>query len=174
MNTYLVARWAKMALVLFSVLVIQVGVVADLPAFGAVGDLMLLTAIATGSVGGPNRGALYGFCAGLAYDLMLDTPFGLTALVYAVVGYAVGVASGWYLEPRAWYHLTVAALASVVAVALMVGVALVLGLRYPLNDVVRAAAVMVAWNAVLILPARRLLRWAIGEDEPDRFRMAYP
>jgi rod shape-determining protein MreD len=170
-NSHHLTRGAKLLLVLLSLLVIQVGIVADLQAFGAMGDLMLLLAIAAGSVGGPNRGALYGFWAGVAYDLMLETPFGLSPLVYALVGYAVGVASGWYVEPRAWYHVAVAALASMIAVVILVGVALGLGVRYPLEDVVRIAPVVATWSLVLILPLRRLLRWVIGEEEPDRFRM---
>lgn len=168
------ARAAKLALLLLTVLVIQVGVVADLRAFGALGDVMLLLAIAAGSVGGPNRGALYGFFAGVAYDLVLDTPFGLSPLVYALVGYGVGVVGLWFVEPRWWVSVATAAVASAVAVAMMVAVAAVVDLRYPLGDVARIAAVVAAWNAVLILPARRLLRWVIGEEEPDQFRVALP
>lgn len=172
MSTHRLSRGAKLSLVLVSLLIIQVGVVADLQAFGAMGDLMLLVAIAAGSVGGPNRGAAYGFWAGVAYDLVLETPFGLSPLVYALVGYAVGIASGWYVEPRAWYHVAVAGLASMIGVAILAGVALGLGVRYPLEDVARIAPVAAVWSAVLILPFQRLLRWVIGEEEPDRFRMA--
>lgn len=167
-------RSARMGLVLVTILVVQVAVVADLRAFDALGDLMLLLAIAAGSVGGPNRGAVYGFSAGLAYDLMLDTPFGLSPLVYALVGFGVGVVGLWFVEPRWWVSVGVAAMASALAVGLMVAVAAMVDLRYPFEDVARIAGVVAAWNAVLILPARRLLRWVIGEEEPDQFRVALP
>ena len=38
-------------------------------------------AVAGGLVGGPQRGAVAGFVVGLVYDLVLTTPFGLSALV---------------------------------------------------------------------------------------------
>jgi len=159
-------------LLVFAVLVVQVGVVSDLEAFGAFGDLVLLIAIAAGSVGGPDRGALYGFSAGLAYDLLLDTPFGLSALVYALVGYAVGMAAAWVLQPRWWFHLLTAFVGSVVAVLLAVAVTRVLGSEYPADEIARIAGVVAAWNVALILPARRLLQWAIGDDRSERYRVA--
>ena len=48
--------------------------------FGAHGDLLLLVPIAAGLTVGPERGAIAGFVAGLAVDLLVTTPFGLTAL----------------------------------------------------------------------------------------------
>jgi rod shape-determining protein MreD len=174
MSTHRLTRGARLLLVLLSLLIVQVGVVADLRVFGAMGDLMLLVAIAAGSVSGPNRGAAYGFWAGVTYDLLLETPFGLSPLVYALVGYAVGIASAWYVEARAWYHVAVAGLASMIGVAVLVGVALGLGVRYPLEDVARIAPVAAVWSALLILPFRRMLRWVIGEEEPERFRMVIP
>jgi rod shape-determining protein MreD len=159
-------------LLTFAVLVVQVGVVSDLEAFEALGDLVLLLAIAAGSVGGADRGATYGFGAGLAYDLLLDTPFGLSALVYAVVGYGVGMAYAWVLQPRWWFHLVAAFVASVGAVVLAVGVSSLLGSSYAGGEVVRIAGVVSAWNVALMLPARRLVQWAVGDDRAERFRVA--
>jgi rod shape-determining protein MreD len=159
-------------LLTFAVLVVQVGVVSDLEAFGAFGDLVLLLAIAAGSVGGADRGALYGFSAGLAYDLLLDTPFGLSALVYAVVGFGVGAVGAWVLQPRWWFHLVTAFVASVAAVVLAVAVTSLLGSAYPGDEVVRIAGVVAAWNVALMLPARRLAQWAVGDDRSERYRIA--
>lgn len=160
------------ALLVLGVLVVQVGVVSDLEAFGAFGDLMLLTALAAGSVGGADRGATYGFAAGLAYDLLLDTPFGLSALVYALVGYGAGMAAAWVLQPRWWFHVLTAFVGSVVAVLLAVVVTRVLGSSYPSGEVVRIAGVVAAWNMALILPARRLMQRAVGDDRSERYRIA--
>jgi rod shape-determining protein MreD len=166
----------RAAPVLVALLIVQVGVLADLPAFGAVADVMLLAALAAATVGGPDKGALYGFAAGLLYDLVLDTPFGMSALVYALVGYAIGVAVAWVVEPQWWVHVGAAVVGSIAAVVLMVLVARVLGLPYPFDEVVRIALVVAAWNALLIVPARRVMRWVIGDpdDRPDRFRIALP
>jgi rod shape-determining protein MreD len=158
--------------VIIVVLMIQVGIVSNLEAFDAFGDIVLLVAIAAGSVGGPDRGATYGFCAGLAYDLLLDTPFGLSALVYAVVGYGVGMATVWLLQPRWWSHVLVAGLASCVAVLLTALVSRVLGTSYHLDELGRIAGVVAAWNMALILPARRVMQWMVGIDPSERFRVA--
>jgi hypothetical protein len=42
--------------------------------------------------------------------------------------------------------------------------------------VIRIALVVATWNALLIVPARRVMRWVIGDPEhaSDRFRMALP
>jgi rod shape-determining protein MreD len=166
----------RAAPVLIGVLLVQVGVMTGLPAFGAMADLMLLVTLAAASVGGPDKGATYGFAAGLLYDLLLDTPFGMSALVYALVGYGVGVAAAWALQPKWWSHLITAVGGSLASVLLTVVVARVLGLPYPLDDVIRIMLVVSAWNALLILPARRVMRWVIGDPEhtSDRFRMALP
>jgi rod shape-determining protein MreD len=166
------AMVGRAALVVFSVLMLQVGLVADLRAFGAIGNLMLLAAIAAGSVGGPDRGASFGFAVGLAYDLVLDTPFGLEALSCALAGYASGWAISWVIQPQWWFHIGSAAVVSVAAVIVGVVVARVLGSAYPLDDIVRMALVEAAWSAVLILPARRVLRWVLGEDDPGPYRVA--
>lgn len=166
----------RAAPVLIAVLLVQVGVMTDLPAFGVVADLMLLVTLAAASVGGPDKGATYGFASGLLYDLLLDTPFGMSALVYALVGYGVGVLAAWALQPKWWFHVLTAVGGSIGSVLLMVGVARVLGLPYPLDDVIRIALVVAAWNALLMLPARRVMRWVIGDPDhaADRFRIALP
>src|SRR6266540_7379280 len=152
------------ALVVLVVLVIQVGIVSNLEAFDAFGDIVLLVAIAAGSVSGPDRGATYGFCAGLAYDLLLDTPFGMSALVYALVGYAVGMATVWVIQPRWWFHVLGAGVASGVAVLMTALVSRIMGTSYPMDELVRIAAVVAVWNMALIIPARRVMQWVVGAD----------
>jgi rod shape-determining protein MreD len=162
----------RVALVILGVLVLQVGIVSNLEAFQAFGDIVLLVAVASGSVGGPDRGALYGFCAGLAYDLLLDTPFGMSALVYALVGYAVGMATVWAIQPRWWFHVLTAGVASLVAVVMTALVSRIMGTSYPLDELLRISAVEAAWNMALIIPARRVVQWAVGIDRSERFRVA--
>jgi rod shape-determining protein MreD len=165
----------RFGLLLFAVLVMQVAVMADLVAFGQVGDLLLLLAIVAGLVGGPDRGATLGFVAGFSYDLLVvDVPFGLSALVYALVGYGVGSLGGWMAQPRRWFVITTAVVATVVGVVLTALISRVLGRDLPLDEVIRMAAVEAVWSAALILPARRLLRWALGDDRSDSYRIALP
>lgn len=174
LNDRFTTAW-RLALVVFVAVLLQVAVMSDLTVLDQSGDLVLLVAIAAGVVSGPDRGATFGFVAGLAYDLLLvDTPFGLSALVYALVGYGVGMAAGWVIQPRWWFHLVVAVLGTIAAVALAAVVTRVLGRPYPLDDLVGAAGVQAAWSVALVMTARRALRWVAGEERAERYRVALP
>jgi len=159
------------ALVLFVALVAQIAIVADLRIVGAVGDLMLLVTVAAALTGGPDRGVTYGFVAGLLFDLALDSPFGLSALTYAVVGYAVGLVCGGLFRPTGWSPLVVAAVAALVATAFYTGVGHLVGIPYPWGDLPAITAAVALWNAALVLPTMALLRWVHGPTEPDRLEV---
>ena len=162
---------AKTVLVLIGALLLQIGAVADLRLLGATGDLLLLLAVAAGWVDGPDRGLSWGFAAGLAYDLVLDTPFGLSALTYAVVGYAVGLVSVALSRPAGWWPVSIAALAGLLATGIYAGVGHLVGVPYPFGDLPPVALVVAAWNAVLILPVMRLMRRLVGAQKPDRIAL---
>ena len=81
----------------------------DLRVGGVHPDIMILLPIVAGIVGGPGRGASMGFGAGLVADLFLPTPFGLSALVGCLIGFAVGVTT-LALDRTAWWLAPVVAL----------------------------------------------------------------
>jgi rod shape-determining protein MreD len=81
----------RLALLVVTTAVLQSTLFPDLRLFGAAPDLGLVATIAVAYRVGPERGALYGFANGLVIDLFLQTPFGLSALSFAVVGYCVGI-----------------------------------------------------------------------------------
>jgi rod shape-determining protein MreD len=159
------------ALVLLVALVAQIGIVADLRIVGAVGDLMLVVTVAAALTGGPDRGATYGFFAGLIFDLVLDSPFGLSALTYAVVGYAVGLVCGVLFRPTGWWPLAVGAVAALVATVFYTGIGHLIGSPYPWGDVPAITVAVALWNAALVLPAMAVMRWVHGPAEPDRFEV---
>ena len=76
--------------VLFTALVAQVALSPRL----ASADLLLLSTAAVAASFGRETGAAYGFAAGLAADLFVATPFGLSALAFTAVGHLLGGASG--------------------------------------------------------------------------------
>ena len=78
--------WLKVALVIFTAVLLQVTVVAKLPIADVRGDIVLLVAIAAGLESDGEHGAIVGFFAGLTFDLLLDTPVGLSALTYCPGG----------------------------------------------------------------------------------------
>lgn len=159
------------ALVLVVALVAQIAIVADLRIVGAVGDLMLVVTVAAALTGGPDRGATYGFVAGLIFDLVLDSPFGLSALTYAVIGYGVGLLCGVLFRPTGWWPLAVAAGAALAATAFYTGVGHLIGTPYPWGDVPDITVAVALWNAALVLPAMAVMRWVHGPSEPDRLEV---
>ena len=57
---------------------------------GVVPDLGLVAAVALAIRFGPELGAAFGFAAGLATDLFLQTPLGLSAFAFGVTAFLVG------------------------------------------------------------------------------------
>jgi rod shape-determining protein MreD len=82
----------RIAIVITACLV-QVGIVNRLGLPGGRPDLLLLIVVALALVGGSQRGALFGFFAGLTADLLppADHLTGQLAFAYTVVGYLAGM-----------------------------------------------------------------------------------
>jgi rod shape-determining protein MreD len=154
---------SRVALCVFVAWVLQVGLFAELPVAGARADVMIVLGIAAGFVGGPDRGAIVGFAAGLAIDLVLPTPLGLSAAVYTVVGYLAGRVSGTMPRSSWWLPAMTCSVGSAVGVVLyaLVGVATLSG--PPLTAIVAVTAVV---NAVLGPAAVRAMRWSLSSDNP--------
>ncbi len=91
-----------------------------------------------------------GFVAGLAADLLLPTPFGLSALVCCLVGFAVGASTGAVTREVWWFPPLVALAASAVAVMLYAVIGAVLGQEQFLRvDLAAIVAVVAIVNAIL-------------------------
>jgi rod shape-determining protein MreD len=86
-------RWALVLALLLTALLLQLTVLPLLGLPGATPDLLLVTVAALGWAGGEVRGAVAGFVAGLALDLVppADGVLGLSAVVLTVVGYLAGL-----------------------------------------------------------------------------------
>ena len=161
----------RMSLLLVLALTFQFSVASRLEVFGVQGDVMLLVAVAAGLAAGPDRGATLGFVAGLSFDLLLQSPFGLSALTYALVAYAVGSLQDSVLRAAWWIPVVTAVTASAVGVILygvfgtMVGEEDLLGL-----SLVRIALVVGTLNAIAAPFVLRAVRWATGTSDNVRAR----
>lgn len=163
-------------LVLF--LVVQSTVALDIRVAGAHPDVMLLLPITYGLIAGPVGGALCGFCVGIAADLLLPTPFGLSALVGCMLGFA----AGWVPMPSegadggGWLLTTVVVLAGSAAAAVVYPVlGAVLGQSEMVHvDLVAVVIVVAVPNAILAVAASGLARWALGIDRRRRRRSIGP
>ena len=109
---------ARVTLVLFSAAVLQRGLFSQLRVAGVSVDVFLLIAIAAGMMLGPERGAILGFFAGLTLDLLVQTPLGLSALVYCLVGYGTGRLQGTVLRANRLWPLVLVAASSAAAIVL--------------------------------------------------------
>ena len=143
-------------------LLLQTTLLAGLRIFGVMPDFMLLLAVAGGITAGATRGATIGFASGMLIDLFLPTPLGLSALVFTLVGYGVGVANTGVLR-SAWYiPVLTAGGASVAGVTLYALIGSMLGERMVNGHLVTIALVVGLSNAVLAPVAVKFVDWSLG------------
>jgi rod shape-determining protein MreD len=95
-------RSLRMFVLIVLVVLVQVTLFPHLRIAGVAPDLGLVVALAVGYRDGPEAGAVAGFVAGFGFDLFLETPLGLNALAYALVGYGVGIIEGGLLRSPRW------------------------------------------------------------------------
>jgi rod shape-determining protein MreD len=154
--------WIRFPLVAMVALVLQTTLFTDLRPFGALGDVMLLLSICAGLAAGPQLGAVCGFGSGLAYDLMLRTPFGLSALTYAVTGFACGYLQANLVVAPWWLAMGVVAAASVGAVAFYAVVGTVFGLEHVIRPhLIVVILVVSVLNGLFAVPVLGICRWAL-------------
>jgi rod shape-determining protein MreD len=152
----------KVVLVVFGFLAVQETLMLDIRIGGAHPDMMVLLPMAAGLVGGPGRGATMGFGAGLVADCLLPTPFGLSAFIGTMIGYGVGLATV-AVDRSSWWLPTAAALVSSVVYEVFYPLfGSILGQPRMLHvSVTRVALVVAVVNALLAVPAVRLIAWAL-------------
>lgn len=160
----------RMSLVLVVALTLQLGVAAEIPVFGVQGDLMLLIGVTAGLAAGPERGAAIGFASGIAYDLLLLSPFGLSALTYALVAYLVGSMQDSFLLAAWWIPVVTATAGSAVGVILYGVLGTVVGEDLLHLSLLRVAVVVAVLNAIAAPLVMRVVRWATGTTDSVRAR----
>ena len=159
----------RVALVIFVVLMVQQVLMVPLRIAGAHPDLLWLLPITAALLDGPETGAIVGFWSGLAFDLVLPTPFGLSALVGCLLGFAVGSLTT-SVDPRAVWLKPVAAVAGSVAADMLFAVlGAIMGQQQMVQiDFLALALVVAVSSLVLVLPVNRLMRWALAGESNRR------
>jgi rod shape-determining protein MreD len=163
----------RTSLIIVIALTVQLGMAPGLEVFGVPADLMLLVAICGGIAAGPDRGAAIGFAAGITYDLFLQTPFGLSALTYAILAYLVGGLQDSVLRAAWWIPVLTATAASVLGVILYGVIGTVLGEDLIGLELVRVAPFVGLLNTIAAPPVIRGMRWATGSTRSVRARAVY-
>lgn len=160
----------RLALVAFVTLVVQVVVVSPVSIAGGRGNLILLLAIVAAMETDSENGAIYGFATGLAFDMLLDTPAGLSALTGALVGFTVGAAKDVVLRSSKVIAALLVAVASAGGTLLYAAIAAVVGVTVEPGDLPAIVAVIVVLNVGFSPVVRWALRWAYASDSGLRDR----
>lgn len=94
-------RTAWTIVALFVAALLQAALAPHLSVLGVVPNLLYLVVVTVAMMEGPGSGALAGFVAGFALDLLSTAPVGPSAFVLTLVGYLAGMlsenlfAEGW-------------------------------------------------------------------------------
>lgn len=164
-------RYARISLICFVALALQVAVTSQLPISGAIVDVVLIATIAAALADGPEAGAGVGFGCGLVVDLLGAGPVGLTALVYTLVGYGVGVSQTGVVRSSKLIPILVSVVAAPIATYGYALAGEVIGQDiFGSNNVLLVALVNAVGVMVLCLPARALMAWAFTADDHGRIR----
>ncbi|MDQ6836832.1 MAG: rod shape-determining protein MreD [Actinomycetota bacterium] len=170
----------RLMVVLVGAVIVQTTLASDVRVLGVAPDLLLLVAICGGLVAGSEVGCLLGFVAGLAADTFLTaTPFGLSALTYCLVGFAVGVLrnnvlrDSWLLAPIVTFVATMVGVGGFVAFGDVVGqtgpsaAGSSWVIRVALVEGVWAAALSIAVHPLVARAARGLVAVERLDGRPD-------
>jgi rod shape-determining protein MreD len=163
----------RLPLVLLLALVAHISLLPQVRIAGVMPDVMLLVAVAAGLVAGPTYGALVGFVSGMLADLLLPTPLGLSALVFTLAGYLVGVTQGGLLRSTWWFPVVVAFVASSAGEGLFALAGSMIGEQHLVNAHLTTVMLVVGIaNGILAGPVLRVVRWALGGEAAARLPAA--
>ena len=158
----------RSAFVILTAMVLQASLLAQVRFFGVSVDLLLVVAVAAGLVGGPDRGAIIGFFAGVAMDLLVQTPFGLSALTYLIVGYLSGMTLRFNLRVLWWFPMVVAGTAGSLSVILFALLGEIVGQSLlSLPNLTEIVLVVGVTSALLVVPATWVVRWAARPEQME-------
>jgi rod shape-determining protein MreD len=159
----------RLALITFVLLIAQSTIVLSVRIDGVHPDLLWLLPITAALLDGPESGAIVGFWSGLAFDLILPTPFGLSALVGCLLGYSVGVVANAVDRGATWLTPVAAVIGSVVADMLFAVLGGVFGQQQMVQiNFLALVAVIAVSSAIFVLPVNRMMRWALFPDGTSR------
>jgi cell shape-determining protein MreD len=144
-------------------LTVQTTVFAEIRPWGSACDIMLGFSLASGVIGGPEKGALAGFVFGILVDLVIAAPFGLSALAYGLVAFLVGLIKSSITQGQAWW-LTVGLVfsGSLLAVVAYNGFGTMVGqIGWFRWDMAKDAAIIATFNAIIGPVATLVQRWTL-------------
>lgn len=153
----------RVPLVVLAALIVHTSLLEGVRSAGVPADAMILLPVTAGVVSGSERGALMGFVAGLITDLFLQTPFGLSALAYSLVGFGVGVLQGNVIRAAWWIMPLTALVGSAAGMVLYAVIGAMVGQSHLVRPGLGLIALSVGLvNAPLSILAGRAMTWALA------------
>lgn len=131
---------------------IQSTLLALATVLGVIPQLVLVVAISLACLDGERVGAAIGFVAGLLVDLLLPggSITGLTALIYTLLGYAVGSFRQFASSGSVWGPVATVAVSSAVAEAGYASMTVIFGGRFVgFESTAKIAGLVVLYNTLL-------------------------
>ena len=157
-------RRIRLALLIISFVVLQTTFISDLRVAGSTPSLLLVATLAVAYEDGADSGVVFGFVGGLAIDCFLSTPFGVSALTFALTGWALGVLQTGLVREMRFVSALIAVAGGVLGGSLFVVIASVAGSDHLLTGrslrIILLAAVFDAIIAPVVFP---IVRWAARE-----------
>lgn len=165
----MIRRTLVVALLLLTAVVLQTSLFPVLTLGGYRPDLLLLVVLAVAVKDGPLAGSRVGFAAGALTDLLVaQTPAGVAALVFTVIGFAIGFARP-YLAPDSVSAPVLLAFVSGLLGTLAYGLlALLLGEDRVTPTLLGQASLSVALYNTLLAPFALALVGRLSERFPLR------
>jgi rod shape-determining protein MreD len=164
-----IRRILVIAAIVITAVLLQSTVFSQLRLVGVRPELLILVTIVIALLEGPTEGAVVGFVCGLAQDMFLNQPKGITALTLTLLGYAVGMARQFIVSPSPLVPTIVVAIGTALAMGFYEIVSLLLGtFDVPTTEAVKIALLTAAYNAVLTPILYPLLRRIVEGSRPRR------
>ncbi|MEI8391022.1 MAG: rod shape-determining protein MreD [Actinomycetes bacterium] len=159
----------RLFLVGLLLLAVQTTLLTEMKFFGVIAQLLLALSITAGLSGGSESGALAGFVLGLMFDLVLTSPLGLSALVYAFAGWGAGYFHSRTLANPKWLDCVVTGVLSGVATFTLAVVANVIGIEGWLSGrLVKVIIVVGCVNALSAFFLVPISRWCLVIRRQER------
>ena len=153
---------ARSVLLLVGAVVLHVGLLTHMTPAGVVVDPLVLLAVAGGMVAGRGTGASFGAGCGLASDLIIHTPFGMSLLVLTLVGYLSGTVSEQIGSARWFARAALTSLLAAGGIALFACAGWLMDLEYVTEAPIVRIAIVTALAALGANPLlERAVRWAL-------------
>lgn len=153
---------ARSTLVLAVAVVVHVGLLVHITPAGVIVDPLVLLAVAGGMMGGRSTGATFGAGCGLASDLIVHTPFGMSLLVLTLVGYLSGAVSEQVPSAGRLARAAIASLLAAGGIGLFAAAGWLMDLVYVTEAPIVRIAIVTGIASLLASPLlERATRWAL-------------